>query len=347
MDKLIVGSMHQSAGKTSLIVGLAGALNKKIGYLKPFGDRMLYRKKRLWDYDAMLVTSVFGLEEIPDDISIGFDHSKLLFMYNQQTIHEKLNSMLSDIGLNREVIFIEGGKDIRFGISVSLDPISMAAFTKGRLIIVAGGDENTILDDLVFLRKRIDLAEVDFAGVIINKIPNLQEFKDHYLAGIETTGLNILGMIPFEKKLIEFSVGYLSERLFAKIVTGEDQLEKVVKSTFIGAMQVSAALENPLFSEVGKAVITSGDRTDIILAALEGDTACVVLTDNLAPSPKIISIAKERKIPLLMVPTDLFQIAKQIDKLEPLTTKQDQGKVALLEKLIRENVNLKAIFKDE
>jgi hypothetical protein len=43
----------------------------------------------------------------------------------------------------------------------------------------------------------------------------------------------------------------------------------------------------------------------------------------------------------------LFQIAKQIDKLEPLTTKQDQGKVALLEKLIRENVNLKAIFKDE
>jgi hypothetical protein len=111
MDKLIIGSLRQSAGKTSLIVGLAGALKKNFGYVKPFGDRMLYRKKRLWDYDAALITSVFGLEENPDDISIGFDHSKLLFMYNEKMLQEKLHSVLSDIGKNRELIFIEGGMD--------------------------------------------------------------------------------------------------------------------------------------------------------------------------------------------------------------------------------------------
>ena len=344
MDKLIVGSMRQSTGKTSMIVGLAGALKKKFGYVKPFGDRMLYRKKRLWDYDAALITGAFGLEEIPDDISIGFDHSKLLFMYNEKTLQEKLNSILSDVGRNKDIIFIEGAKAINYGISVYLDPISIASFTKGKLLIVVSGNETDVLDDLIFLKKRVDLKGINFGGVIINKIPNVEEFKDNYLPRIAETGLNILGMIPFEKELTTFSVGYLAERLFAKVVTGEDQLKKIVRSIFIGAMHIRAALENPLFKEESKAVITSGDRTDMILAALESDTACVVLTDNIAPTAKIISAAKERDIPILIVPADMFQIAKQIDAMEPLITREDQGKIALLEKLIRTHVNVKEIL---
>jgi BioD-like phosphotransacetylase family protein len=61
MEKVIVASMRESAGKTGVIVGLAKALGKKIGYIKPFGDRLLYRKKRLWDYDSALITDIFGL----------------------------------------------------------------------------------------------------------------------------------------------------------------------------------------------------------------------------------------------------------------------------------------------
>ena len=50
MKNIIIGSVDENAGKTSLIVGLGRAISgKKFGYLKPFGDRLLYRKKRLWD----------------------------------------------------------------------------------------------------------------------------------------------------------------------------------------------------------------------------------------------------------------------------------------------------------
>jgi BioD-like phosphotransacetylase family protein len=52
MKTIVVGSTHKSAGKTSLIVGLAKAVGSSCGYIKPLGDRLLYRKKRLWDYDA-------------------------------------------------------------------------------------------------------------------------------------------------------------------------------------------------------------------------------------------------------------------------------------------------------
>ncbi len=345
MDKLIIGSMCQSTGKTSLMVGLARVLNKKIGYAKPLGDRMLYRKKRLWDYDSALITNIFGLEEIPDDISIGFDHSKLRFMYDEKSVREKLASVLSDVEKDKDIVFIEGGKEIHYGISVHLDPLSIASYTGGKLILVLSGNENAILDDLDFLKKRIRLDGIRFGGVILNKIPNLEEFKDNYLARIDESGLKILGMIPYQKELTTFSVGYLAERLFAKVVTGEDQLNRVVESVFIGTMHVHAALENPLFKEENKMVITSGDRTDMILAALEGATACVVLTDNIFPTAKILAAAKEKNIPLLLVPADTFQIARQMDALEPLLTKDDHGKIELLETLVRTHVSVDELMK--
>ena len=83
MDKFVVTSLRQGAGKTSVIIGIAKALNRKIGYIKPFGERFLYRKKRLWDYDAALITNIFDLEENPEEMSIGFHHSKLLYMLDE------------------------------------------------------------------------------------------------------------------------------------------------------------------------------------------------------------------------------------------------------------------------
>ena len=55
MRRLVLASMREAAGKTSLIVGLGKAIEKPFGYMKPFGDRLLYRKKRLWDYDSALI----------------------------------------------------------------------------------------------------------------------------------------------------------------------------------------------------------------------------------------------------------------------------------------------------
>ncbi len=77
MDKLLIASLGKGAGKTSVIVGLAKALQKPFGYMKPLGDRMIHREKKIWDYDVDLVLGLFGIKEDPDELTIGFDHSKL------------------------------------------------------------------------------------------------------------------------------------------------------------------------------------------------------------------------------------------------------------------------------
>jgi len=344
MDKVIIASMRKSAGKTSAIVGIASAAKKKIAYIKPFGERMLYRKKRLWDYDSSLITALFGLKEDPVDMSIGFDHSKLRYMYDEEGTRQKVLETIARLGNDRDVLFIEGGRDLTYGISVHLDTFSLARYTGGRLFVVVSGDEDSILDDLLFLQRHVNLAGINLHGVLINKVQNLEEFQSTHLPAIRQMGIQVAGVIPYQSELTHFSVAYLAERLFAKVLCGEGGLNRVVKNIVIGAWSANVFIQNPLFKKENKLVITGGDRTDMILASLESDTSGIILTNNILPPSNIISKASERNIPLLIVFSDTYQTAKQIESLEPLLTKEDTEKAELLKNLFQKHVNIQEMF---
>jgi uncharacterized protein len=342
MDRYVVTSLRQGAGKTSVIIGIARTLNRKIGYIKPFGERFLYRKKRLWDYDAALITNIFGLEDHPEEMSIGFHHSKLLYMLNEETTREKLQELLLSAGDGKEIFFAECGRDITYGASVHLDALSLARELNAELIVVASGDEDAILDDVIFFKKHIQLGEVHCKGIVINKVANAADFCNTRLPKIREQGIDVLGVIPYCRELSYFSVSYLADRLFAKIITGEENLNQTVRNIFIGSMSVGAALINPLFQEAGKVVITSGDRCDMIAAALESRSTALILTNNIFPPPDLIAKASGMGIPLLLVSAETYEIAKQIDGMESLPTKDDLDKIALIEQMVRSNLNLQA-----
>jgi len=265
-------------------------------------------------------------------------------MYDEAGIQKKVLETFDRVGSGREVLFIEGGGDLMYGISVNLDTLSLARYTGGKLFIVVSGDGDSIQDDLLFLRKHVDLAGVHLNGVIINKVQNLEEFETTHLPAIRKMGLRIVGVLPFQSELTYFTVSYLAERLFAKVLCGEGGLTRVVKNIMIGAWSADVFLKNPLFKKENKLVITGGDRSDMILASLESDTSGIILTNNILPPSNIISKASERNIPLLMVFSDTFQTARQIESLEPLLTKEDSDKVELLENLAKKHLDLKQIF---
>ncbi|NTW06715.1 MAG: AAA family ATPase [Syntrophaceae bacterium] len=341
MDKFVITSMRQSAGKTSLIIGLAKALNKKIGYLKPFGARLLYKRKRLWDYDAALLTNILNLDENPEDMCIGFHHSQLLYSLDEKTTAIKLNTCINNISEDKKMIFVEAGKDIFYGTSVYLDAVSLTKTLEGQLLVVVSGDDDTIVDDICFLAKYIRLDGINFAGIIINKVADIEDFNNVYLPRIRQMSVPVLGVIPSIPELTYFSTRYLAERMFAKVLAGESGLNREVRNIVVGSMGTDKAIKSPLFQGHHQVLITSGDRSDLILTSLQNDAAAVVLTNNIVPSSFILSKADNMGIPLLLVATDTYETAKQIDKIEPLPTSNDTEKIAIMEKMIMENVNLK------
>ena len=339
MEKIVVTSMRENAGKTTAIIGIAKALNLKFGYMKPFGERLVYRKKRLWDYDASLIAGIFGLEENAEDMSIGFHHPKLLYMLDDETTGKRLLEQLAHVGQRKDFVFIEAGKDISYGASVYLDALSLAKYLDARFLVVAAG-EGTALDDITFLHNRIRLEGVDLLGIIFNKVTNVAEFTDYYSDKIKKLGLKVLGTIPYNPELPFFSVGYVVERLFAKVIAGETCLHRLVKNILVGSASAGAALQHPGYQAEDKMVITSGDRADMILSALDSHSAAVLLTNNILPPANVVAKAEEMGIPLLLVPLDTYQAAKQMDNLEPMPTKDDQDKIALIERMITTHVNL-------
>ncbi len=344
MGSLIVASTRESAGKTSVLIGIGRALNKKFGYIKPLGDRFLYRKKRLWDYDAALMVNLFDLGEEPERISIGFDHSKLRYMYDEESITHEMKQVIAEMEKNKEALFIECGKDLSYGASVHLDPLTLSQATGHQVLIITGGSKNDIADDLAFLKRFVGSDEAHVGGVIINKVIKIDDFKETYLPEIESLGVNVLGVIPYEKELTTLSVSYLAEKLFARVIAGEDGLNRLIRNVFVGAMSVSAAQAEPIFAKPDKLIITSGDRSDMIIAALEaGGTSCIVLTNNIVPPANVTAKASELKIPVLLVPTDTYATAMQVDKLEPLLTKDDDKKIEIITRLVKENVDLAAV----
>ncbi len=343
MKKFIIGSISEGAGKTSFIVGLAKASSLKLGYLKPFGDRLIYRKKRLWDYDSALVTNIFGLEQSSDEMTIGFEHSKLRYMYDAAGTQAKLQEMVRNLPPDNQLLLVEGGKDLTYGVSVHLDTLSLAKHLNAKLILIVSGDEGTIFDDISFVKKYVDTSGVDFS-VIVNKVTNLDDYKNTHLQDITDMGIKVLGVVPFEQELTYVSVGYVAERLQARVIAGEGGLGLRIKHVFVGAMSGDAAVRLPLFKKENKLAITSGDRSDMIIAALESNTSGIVLTNNVIPAQNIVTLASEKNIPLLLVPFDTFSAAKQVDDMTPLLTKDDSHRIDLLQKLISQHVDFKEML---
>ena len=343
MKRLVIASAGKSAGKTSLIVGLAKSLGRKIGYMKPYGERLIYFKKRLWDYDANLINSVFDLKENPEDMTLGFEYLKLKYMYDEPLRQKKLQEMAERMGRDKDLLLVECGSDMQYGMAVGLDPVSLARDLKGGLIIVLSGNSSSIIDDALFIKGHFNLAGVDFKGLVINKVNNTDDFKDNYLEAIKKAGLPVLGIMPDNADLRHVSVDYIGSHMFTKVLAGENGLNKPVKEIVLIDMPIESALKNPLFQRSDKLVITSGDRSDIIIAALNSNTAGIILTNNVLPPSNIISQANDKNIPVLFTIRDTYQIASQIDNIEPLIEKDDAGKIGLLAKLVKDNLDLKNI----
>ncbi len=344
MKTITIASTREGAGKTSIIVGLSTALKSEYGYIKPFGDRLIYRRKKNWDYDANLMVNILGLDEEPEKISLGFNHSKLKYIYDETRLQESVQEMTKNIGSGKEYLFVEGGKDLSYGASIHLDSISVSKYVGGKLIVVVSGDNDVIMDDIKYLKQYCDLSSVDFAGIIVNSVHDIDDFENTCSAAIREMGVEVLGVIPFKEQLTYFTVNYMADRLFAKVIAGDKGLNNIIKNIFVGAMSTGESLRNPLFNKDNKLLITSGDRSDMILAALESNTVGIILTNNILPPQNIIAKAAEMNIPLLLVSIDTLQVSKQIDRMEALLTKENEERIKLLAQLVEKYVNMEKIF---
>ena len=108
--------------------------------------------------------------------------------------------------------------------------------------------------------------------------------------------------MPRSPLLRSVTVGELVRRLDARVLCCREKLDLLVETLNIGAMNVNSAMEF-FRRRRNMAVVTSADRTDIQLAALEASTQCLILTGAGDPLHNS-SVALMNWVPLLKVEQD-------------------------------------------
>lgn len=130
------------------------------------------------------------------------------------------------------------------------------------------------------------------------------------------------------------------------ILVGKEGLDKLVENVLVGAMTPESAMR--YFQKAkNEVVITGGDRTDIVFAALEAGATAVILTGNLYPSVKVFPRADDLEVPLILVPYDTYTTLRIVQGIVGKIKPTDLKRIDRAKRLVKENVEWEDILLDE
>ncbi|HEX5142173.1 MAG TPA: DRTGG domain-containing protein, partial [Dehalococcoidia bacterium] len=116
---------------------------------------------------------------------------------------------------------------------------------------------------------------------------------------ITNSGLRPLALLPEERGLAAPSVAEIGETLNAEVLFAADNENEVVQDILIAPVYSDPA--RPHFHRfASKAILSPFNKTDLHLAAIESQAACLVITGGKQPSPYIIDRANHGNTTLLL-----------------------------------------------
>ena len=159
----------------------------------------------------------------------------------------------------------------------------------------------------------------------------------------------MLSVIPAHTTLSSPTLKEVAEQLDAQILYGADFLDKLAHRPIVIAMQLQNYL--PRLTE-NALLITSGDRSDVILSALQAhqsqcypQIAGILLSGGLEPAPAVARLLDglPDMVPILAVQADTYDTAARVRSIRSYITADDQAKIELSLELFEEFVDTEAL----
>ena len=321
-------SLQERAGKSFLSIGFIQKLQKegkRFAYFKPIGcPRGAYSSKADKDIEFILQTvykdrNPYNLVcpiSIPDSYYVDLIDSSRKIEYIE-TIKSAYDKIVKDV----DYMIVEGAPSIRKFVRVGIDDVSIAkALGINDLIYICPESSDNCIDNIFFTKNYFEFRNVRMQGIIFNKIDleyiaRIRELqKDH----IAKYNLPVLGIIERSIELFSPRVSEVIEAIGGEFINevASAGLNNTVETIIIGAMNAQAALK--YLRQVKKAaVITGGDRADLALAALNEDVSVLILTGFIQPDAKVITVANDKNIPIILSPSDTYTTMRNLEKLKP------------------------------
>jgi BioD-like phosphotransacetylase family protein len=342
------------SGKTALCLGLYGKFQEmglRVGFFKPVGRGLKMIEGKPRDPDAILMKEVMGLIEPLDDITpiiIGRRYLDEILQRCEYAL-ERVKEAYRKIGEGKDILLIESAPQPEFLVSCGLDVSRFSKEFSSKVIITVRGEDDSVAERALLYKHMIEERGGEILGVVLNFIPyqQMERMRGVVSRALSQCGLEVLGIVPDLREFTLPTVQEIVETLNAEVLAGERSLETLVDDFLIGAMTPESAM-SWLRRSAGRALITGGDRTDLILTALETRPSAIILTGNIYPSERVLTSAEEKGIPVLLVPDDTYTTVTKLEYLDGriYLSPKSTRKIQLALKMIGEYIDLKRILED-
>ncbi|KAF2334553.1 MAG: phosphate acetyltransferase [Flavobacterium nitrogenifigens] len=329
MSKAIyIATSDHNSGKSIITLGLMSILigkTAKVGYFRPIIEDFVDGEV---DNHIETVLSYFNLDIAFED-AYAITKSRLIKKKNKGKIGEVLDLIIEKYKKLEErfdFVLVEGTSFTGEGTSIELDLNVLIAKNLGiPTIIVGSGVGKTLeelLDSLYLVYDSFKLKEVEVLSVFANKVqPENIELVTNSLQ--KTLPSNVLiNTIPLVSTLNNPTMQEIVNELNAKVLFGENYLNNEIGHYSVGAMQ----LHNYLVHLHNNAlVITPGDRSDIILGALQANESAnyptisgIILTGNIVPEESILKLIEGLSaiVPIIAVDGGTYHITNKIGSIK-------------------------------
>ncbi len=316
---IYIGSTTGYSGKNMIAMSIGKMFQKQgyqVGYMKPVGVLPMEKDGKTGDEDAFFVQEVLGLSEDPSTVTpilVDQDFKIKAFKGQCENLLPVIHKNYQELSKNKDIMIVSGSGSMYSGKYCGVDGISVANTLGLKTIVIDRFNKELNYDYLTVLK---DALSKNMIGAILNDIPPYfnDELNSMLIPFLESKEIKILGVIPKDPLMGAIKVSDLAGRLGGRLISAPDKADKVVENFIIGTMQVENFMLHFKKSK-RSAVIVGGDRSDVQLVALEGNTQCLVLTGNLYPNDIILTRSEVLGIPIILVRDDTYTVARQMDAL--------------------------------
>jgi hypothetical protein len=157
-------------------------------------------------------------------------------------------------------------------------------------------------------------------------------------------GLRPLALVPEDLALSAPSVAEISDVLGAKVLFAAENEDDVVDDVLIGPVYADPA--RPHFRRYAhKAILAPFNKTDLHLAAIETEAACLVITGGKDPSPYIVDRARHGNTKLLISPKDTPVTVASLGQVWSTSRFRGEGKAAAAFASLQTRVDFAGLLK--
>lgn len=325
MSKAIyIATSDHNSGKSIITLGLMSILigkTAKVGYFRPIIEDFVDGEV---DNHIETVLSHYNLDIKIED-AYAITKSKLIKKKNKGKIGEVLDLIIEKYKKLEErfdFVLVEGTSFTGEGTSIELDTNVLIAKNLGIPTMIIGSGIGKTLDELVdslsLVYNSFKVKEVEVLSVFANKVQpeNIELVRKGLQKSLPEDVL--INVIPLISSLNNPTMQEIVNQLHAKVLFGDAYLNNEIGHYSVGAMQLHNYLvhlnDNAL-------VITPGDRSDIILGALQANESAnyptisgIILTGNIIPEESILKLIEGLSaiVPIIAVDGGTYHITNKI-----------------------------------